>query len=142
MRKEELYRESNDRSAARPIQTRGAALVPTPDERAAMPQTKTGYAAVNQFELGNSESDSDEESAPLARAGGLSVDLGAAQAAAAEKNLIVVVLISSAGNMLEWFDFAVFGFFADIFGAPLPCPVPCARALHRLSRLGFAGYTG
>ena len=33
-----------------------------------------------------------------------------------DSNLVLVVLVSSAGNILEWFDFAIFGYFADVFG--------------------------
>jgi hypothetical protein len=45
----------------------------------------------------------------------------AAPAAAASKrpqdslrNSLLVLLVSSIGNILEWFDFAIFGYFADV----------------------------
>ena len=30
------------------------------------------------------------------------------------RNSLLVLLVSSIGNILEWFDFAVFGYFADV----------------------------
>jgi hypothetical protein len=37
------------------------------------------------------------------------------------RNMILVLVVSSLGNVLEWFDFAVFGFFAPVF-SPLFFP--------------------
>ena len=49
----------------------------------------------------------------------------------AKKGMLSAVLAGIAGNVLEWYDFAVYGFFAPILGKPIfpskdPTPSPIA----------------